>query len=320
MPGDQAPQIRRYLKARATGAARRPLLRQLGLQLADSSLVGVEWNALAYAGHTVWNVHNEFGQGGYVTGGKRRPRADWVIQRNTHEALITDQEAEALLSRLEQASAARPRRTPADYLLTGLLRTSDGTPWHGEKHRCYRAGTRTAPMADVDQTILAKIAADLRSRPFSAALVKRTRTSYGREFGEELKRLREAEVALDRRISGFMDMAEKLDAPGPVLRKVNELEADRKRLVAEMAQARQDADTAAAARAVNEDQVGRMLDAMATDMASLDREKLKDFLFSICEGITLNPKALTAGIHYKIPLVRRDKMASPRGFEPRFSP
>lgn len=315
-PAENAPLIQRYLKARAAGSARGPLVWQLGLPLNESSLIGIEWNALTYAGHTVWNVHNEQSGGHYVTGEKRRPRAEWEIRRDTHPALITDEEAETLMSRLEQASAARPRRTSADYLLTGLLKTSDGTPWYGEKHRYYRTGTRSAPAIDVDQTIVAKIAADLRSSTFSAALVKRTRTSYGREFGVELARLREAEGALDRRISGFMDMAEKLETPGPVLRKVDELETDRKRLAREMEQAKRDAATAAAARAVTEDQVGWMLDAMAADMASLDREKLKDFIFSICERITLNPEALTAGIHYKIPLMRRDRLASPRTADP----
>lgn len=311
-----APLIQRYLKERAKGAARRPLMRRLGLPLNDSSLIGIEWNALTYAGHTVWNVHNEQSGGRYVTGEKRRPRSDWTVKRDTHEALIADEEAETLLRHLETASATRPRRTPADYLLTGLLRTSAGAPWYGEKQRYYRTGTRSASAHDVDTSILGKIAADLRSSAFSTTLVQRTRTVYGREFGVELERLRAAETTISERISRFMDMAEKLETPGPVLRKVDELETDRKRLAREMDQARRDAATAAAARAVTEGQVGKMLDAMATDMERLDREKLKDFLFTICEGITLNPDTLTAGIHYKIPLRGRDRVASPRLAEP----
>ena len=44
----------------------------------------------------------------------------------------------------------------------------------------------------------------------------------------------------------------------------------------------------------------------------LDREKLKDFLFTICERVTLDAETLTARIHYKIPLTRRNRVASPR--------
>lgn len=303
-----APKVRQYLKERAAGAARRPLLRRLGITLNESSLVGIEWNALTYAGHTVWNVHNEFSGAG-----KRKPRADWTIQRDTHEALITHGEAETLLKRLEEASKKSPRRTPADYLFTGLLKTSAGEPWYGERHRYYRTGNAYASARDVEQTLLSKIAEDLRSSTFGAALVKRARTSYGREFTEELTRLGQAEATLARRISGFMDMAEKLESAGPVLRKVEELERDRKELAREIEQARRDATTAAAARAVTEDQVGRMLDAMASDMQRLDREKLKDFLNSICERVTLNPNAVTFGIHYKIPLASRNRVATPRG-------
>lgn len=309
-PSGDAPLIQRYLKERAQGSARAALTRRLQLGLNESSLVGIEWNALTYAGNTVWNVHAEPG-----TGTKRRPRSEWVMQRSTHEALITDVEAEVLLKNLEEASVKRPRRTSGEYLFTGLLKTSAGVPWYGEKSRYYRAGNAHAPAREVDQQLLEKIASDLRSSNFSASLVKRARTSYGREFTTELARLAESEATLSRRISGFMDMAEKLDTAGPVLRKVNELEVDRKRIAREMEQARRDAATAAAARAVTEDQVGRMLDAMASDMEQLDRDKLKDFLYTICERVTLNPDTLTARIEYRIPLVRRDRLASPRESE-----
>lgn len=306
VPGPDAVKVQRYLKARAAGARRAGLVERLGLQKNKSSLVGVEWNALTYAGHTVWNVHAG------EPGTKRRPRAEWVIQRDTHEALITEAEALVLLERLEAASVKRPRRTAGDYLFTGLLRTSEGEPWYGEKFRYYRTGNSYAQARDVEQTLLSKVASDLRSNAFSAALVRKARTSYGREFDAEIERLRGAEAALDGRISRYLEIAEKNDLAEPALRKVAELEKDRKAIAREVDQARRDASTAAAARAVREDQVSRMLDAMASDMARLDRDKLKDFLFTICERITLNPATLTARIHYKIPLARRDRLASPR--------
>jgi hypothetical protein len=96
-----------------------------------------------------------------------------VIQRDTHEALITDAEAEALLAHLEAASVKRPRRTSGEYLFTGLLKTSAGAPWYGEKSRYYRTGNaHAATPATSTSTLLGKIAADLRSSTFSAALVR----------------------------------------------------------------------------------------------------------------------------------------------------
>lgn len=212
-------------------------------------------------------------------------------------------------------SAASPRRTPADYLFSGLLKTSNGVPWYGEKHRYYRAGNAHAPVCDVESTLLAKMADDLRSSTFAHDLVKKARNSYGREFTIELQRLQEAEATLARRISGFMDMAEKLETRDPVLRKIEEIERDRKQIAREMDQARRDAATAAAARNVTEIQVNRMLDAMASDMQRLDREQLKNFLFTVCERITLSPDTLIARIHWKIPLSRRNNLASPRATE-----
>jgi DNA invertase Pin-like site-specific DNA recombinase len=308
---DSAPTMQRYLKERAAGARREPLAARLGITLAPSSLVGVEWNALTYAGHTVWNVHRERIAEGYAGGTKRRPRAEWVIKRGTHDALISDAEAEAILGRLEVASVKRPRRTKADYLLTGLLRTGDGRAWYGDKQRYYRAGGAHVAMRDVDAAILGKVAQDLRSSAFSRALAGKMKQSYGREFGGEIQRLRAAENAIAGRISGFMDMAAQLETRGPVLRKIDELERDRVRIAAEIRNAQRDAAIAGAAAAVTEHQVGELLDAIAGNMERLDREQLKDFLTGFCDGITLNPDSLTARIHYRIPLKMRNRLASP---------
>lgn len=101
-PSSEAPIIKRYLQQRAAGQSRKALKAELGLTLADTTLIGIEWNALTYAGHTVWNVHNEFKKGeGYKAGQKRRPRDQRKTNRDTHPALITDEEAELLLGNLE---------------------------------------------------------------------------------------------------------------------------------------------------------------------------------------------------------------------------
>ena len=117
---------------RVQGISRKRALEELDLKIPKTSAVGIEWNALTYAGHTVWNVHNEKTKGsGYKGGTRRRPRSEWVVAEDTHEALISTEEAEAILDRLEKSSNSRSRRTPASYLLTGLLKTPNGYPWHG---------------------------------------------------------------------------------------------------------------------------------------------------------------------------------------------
>jgi len=86
-----------------------------------------------------------------------------------------------------------------------------------------------------------------------------------------------------------MDMAAQLDTPGPVLRKIEELERDRIRLAAEIKTAQRDAAMANPAASITDSQVSQFLDTIAGNMERLDREQLKDFLNGFCEGITLNP-------------------------------
>ena len=70
-PNEDAAVVADYLRLRAEGIARASVMRQLKIKWPVTSLIGVEWNALTYAGHTVWNVHNEFTSDGYKGGVKR---------------------------------------------------------------------------------------------------------------------------------------------------------------------------------------------------------------------------------------------------------
>ncbi|MDP2833676.1 MAG: recombinase family protein [Pseudomonadota bacterium] len=75
---ETAPRIAAYLKARAKGMPAVRAAELAGVTLTSSGLVGIEWNALTYAGHSVWGQLSERpGQP------KRRPRAEWIIQRDT---------------------------------------------------------------------------------------------------------------------------------------------------------------------------------------------------------------------------------------------
>src|SRR5690348_10425504 len=88
---EDAPRIAAYLRDRAAGVPRIRARQKAGIhELSDTTLIGIEWNAVTYAGSTVWNVHNEFKKDiGYVGGTKRKPRKDWLIKEGTHPALIT---------------------------------------------------------------------------------------------------------------------------------------------------------------------------------------------------------------------------------------
>ncbi len=48
----------------------------------------------------------------------------------------------------------------------------------------------------------------------------------------------------------------------------------------------------------------------------MDRENLKDFLSTLIEQVTLDPVSHECQVNYRIGMDLRNKVASPRGFEP----
>ncbi|MEJ2399698.1 MAG: hypothetical protein P8Z67_16165, partial [Gammaproteobacteria bacterium] len=172
---------RLHLKLRAAGHSRAYAKSESGLTLVDTTLIGIEWNALTYAGHTVWNVRNEFHRGGILQhtkkGGykgktKRRPRSEWVINHDTHDALITTEEAETLLAQLEDSPMAKARRTPATYLLTGVLKTPANDSWYGDSRRFYRTKPskggkhRRVDLISLENAVVNQLVQDLNSTAF----------------------------------------------------------------------------------------------------------------------------------------------------------
>lgn len=181
IPNEQARTVKRYLKARASGVPRSRALRESGIKRAESTMIGVEWNALTYAGHTVWNRHLPHG-----SGTKRRPRSDWQVTNDTHPALISDAEAEAILAQLETSkigeAVRRGKAAMSKHLLTGLLYTPDGEMWvgHGRHYRLRKNGERRGKLvrADlVDEAVLERLEADMGSDRFLRSLLKAARKS-----------------------------------------------------------------------------------------------------------------------------------------------
>ena len=323
VPNGEAPKVAAYLKARARGISRAVAVRELGKKFEPSSLVGIEWNAMTYAGHTVWNVHRDRDSDGHYRGGsKRRPRDEWVVQRRTHEALISDSEAETLIQKLQSSPVRNNRRSSATYLLTGLLRTADRLPWYGDQGgKYYRASNGRCLQTDqVDRAIVGKVMTDLTSPEFVTEALRATKDLLCRDHSAEISELRTKNIEIEKRIDRFMDMAAQLETPGPVLRKVDSLERERKRLSALIARFEEEDQQALAAAALTEANVSRMLANIADELQACDREALKDFLTTVLDRVELDPNAMTCELYYRISAPSRNKLASPRGFEPRLPP
>lgn len=318
-PDGNAGKVARYLKARAAGLPRRRAREDTGISLPDTTLISMEWNALTYAGHNVWNKTNERIPGaGYKGNTKMRPRSDWVIQENTHPALITTDEAEAILQHLATSTRSQARRTPASYLLTGLLKTPDGHAWHGEQGRHYRpekdgTGARR-PRIDkegIEEAVSVQVIKDLQSPAFIRSLTQKAREYYEERQSDPAENERQTLLEITHKISRNMDLAEGLQDPGPALRKIDELEKRRKELEGEIRIIEAEYTAAAVLAGITEDAVARMLNNYAGDIDRLDRERFKDILAGLVEKVIFDPTTSECRIHYKIGIAG-DSLASPK--------
>src|SRR4051794_35088054 len=121
-------------------------------------------------------------------------------------------------------------------------------------------------------------------------------------------------------MSRLLELAGELESPAPVLRKVEELERERASLEEQRVGWIKDDEAGRALAKISEAQVRTMLRNMAVEMQTYARQELRDFLSSIVERIELDAAANTLQVCYRIPLASGNKLASPRGFEPLYSP
>lgn len=167
-PNADSEKIGIYLRFRAEGHTRIKAKEAASLlQVNDTTLIGIEWKALTYAGHTVWGVSNErMASGGYKEGTKRKPRPEWVIKRDTHVPLISDDQAEKILLRLEQGGQkSKTRDRGSDFLLSGLLVKANGERWHGCDGRYYRCGKgKRVSKVDIENRVIEAVVKDLSSK------------------------------------------------------------------------------------------------------------------------------------------------------------
>lgn len=178
-PGPDAAGVREFLQARAKGVPRVVAARSISRKVDPATLVHLEWNALTYAGHTTWNVHREGGNGA-----RRRPRAEWHVTRDTHPALITDAQAEAIVAQLETsnvgAAVRQARASRSSFLLSGLMFSPDGRMWvgHDRYYRLRRRGDlrdKKVRVDVVDAAVCQRVAELMASDAYLEQLLAATR-------------------------------------------------------------------------------------------------------------------------------------------------
>ena len=318
---DDASLVSAYLKQRANGVPRAKSLTDLNIKWPSSTAVGIEWNALTYAGHTVWNVRNETIEGKYKGGAQKKPRKDWMITKNTHPALITEQDADIILNTLKNSSIGQSvsaaKRGLSKYLLTSVLVSPDGRKWEGQQQKAYRLKAnkernqkgRQLSSNLVDQAITDKLICDMKSQQFITQLLKEANKNSIKE--NPTKSLRKKLAQLDKDISKTMDVVLKLTNPEPALRKIEELETSRESTANEITRLETEYSSNNSLKNLTEDQMCFIIDGLAEDIQGKEKSKLKELIGSLVDKITLDPLTLECCIHYHIAVDDSLSVASP---------
>ena len=317
---DDAPVVALYLKARAVGKPRGIAAQLSGIA---GSFNDLEWNALTYAGHTVWNMAAD-----RESTSKRRPRAEWQVTRDTHPALISDDEAEAILAQLADKQGRRNRSTDRVYLLSGLLESPAGEPFIGESTRNqgnYRLGKgRRIACRLLDQAVLNQVFADLTA-PETARLIAERMRALSAPQGKprDLGALKQRLTRLDQKISRLVDLiAEDADAAPAYRRNLITMEAERAAVLQEQARAEQENQQAQIVALWTPADVGRLLntlrESLEADLADDHIRPLRDSLNLLIERVIYDMDARRFELHYR--LNTGFVGASPRGFEPLLPP
>lgn len=298
VPGPDFERIAAYLRGRAAGQSQRVLIASLGLKISGATLIGIERNALTYAGNTVWNS---------MRGTK--PREEWVIQPNTHQAAISQDEAEAILERL---GAPRRTRDRGDaYLLAGLLRGPTGAAWQGNAG-FYRLGRKNVSAPRLEELVIGAVLQDLRDPAFAERLVKRAKAAMPRtEEAEQLAGLDQEVKRLEARARSFAAILPETTARASILEQLEATEAEIREARGRAERLKANAVAARRLRDIGVSDVRVMLNTLAEELPALGRAHMKDFLRNLVERIDLDPAATTCTVHYRI-AAGGDKLASPR--------
>ena len=317
IPNADIETVGMYLRLRASGKSRSIAKSISGIGY--KSLNDLEWNALTYAGHTVW---------GMSSGGKRCPREDWHITRSTHQAVITDEDAEAVLARLENRRNLYTRGQCRTYLLTGLLESPSGEAFIGDTTRGspnYRLGKRRRISATLlDAAVLDVIFTALVAPDVAHTIMTLMRASNApRSKPRDLDAMRRRVKGIEQKIGRLVDLAAEDAELAPTYRRhILELERDRETMQDELDTAQVESAQAQVLALWTVEDVRKLLgslrQSLESELACGNIEEVKNALHLLVERIVYDVDERSFVVQYQ--LSTGVALASPRGFEPLLPP
>ncbi len=166
-------------------------------------------------------------------------------------------------------------------------------------------------MNDIDKAVIDQVTQDLTTSEFIDRALKAAKKIAG-NLEDPAKDLRLELVTLNNQISKTMDLALSLEDAGPALRKVNELEAQRKQIAAEIARLEKEYQVQTALQQITRTDLEILIKGLAEDFAEGSPRELKRKLGVMIDRIVLDPVELTFQIGYRLASDGSLSMASPR--------
>jgi hypothetical protein len=151
----------------------------------------------------------------------------------------------------------------------------------------------------VDEAVTEQLLGDIISDEFVSKVTQATKEMSGSLQEDPAEEIRREVANINKQISKAMDLAVKLDNPDPALKKINELEIQRKPLEEQIARLELEHSMHSALANITEKQVAGILNHFAENFRSIPQERWKESIRPLVEQIVLDPETLDCCIHYR---------------------
>jgi vacuolar-type H+-ATPase subunit I/STV1 len=176
--------------------------------------------------------------------------------------------------------------------------------------------------------VLNRLAEDLQADENAQRIHAHLRAIAGGEQvdGRRIAGLERRAAALAAEIGRTVGLASQMRDPAPVLRRVEDLEHQRARMLQELEELQAQRRQHNEASAITIDQVRALLRRLFAELGELAqdnarRDETRQALHELLEKIELDPATLSARLHYSVrSSATGDNLATPRGFEPLLQP
>ena len=339
------PIIKEYLERRTKGESQGAIISDFEERKIPSpsgnphwnkaSLSAIEENLLVYCGHLVYNRYNRKIDGRYIGGQRYRPEKEWEINKNVHQAVITETQADAIKSQKLPQKTKFP--SPRKYLLTSILKCGIcGGPMVGDSgfYTCIHKRNHISDCSNskissdyMDKKVIVFLKEILLQKTHFTKVIEETKRAYREEIRKtknDAHRFKLKIQEIDDQVTKLVKLYERGNiSPDIIEKRIQELEQEKndlqrvldgeKQVRAAIQYAKSELDNKVIRKYID-----RFEDLLNESNFELMREFIKTFIARIELWGRKDGKKRGRKVHIygQIPALTGIAFASPRGLEP----